>query len=201
MILHAGREPVALTGQGFADAMSISGGDTDGHSGAPSGPTEPMTAGHLFFLLHHLVRQRETALGRELAEAGLTLGQWQVLATLRRLDRATMGEVAAFCATDRTTLTRTVDRLARDGLIRRERALQDRRQVHLSLTPEGCAVFQIALVEVNRFNERVTGALDVGDVERMQPMIRRILVHVLDDPDWVEDLMAFRRLKDPRPRA
>ncbi|WP_292100636.1 MarR family transcriptional regulator [Brevundimonas sp.] len=160
-----------------------------------------MTAGHLFFLLHHLVRQRETALGRELAETGLTPGQWQVLATLRRLDKATMGEVAAFCATDRTTLTRTVDRLARDGLIRRERALQDRRQVHLSLTADGCAVFQIALVEVNRFNERVTGALDVGDVERMQPMIRRILVHVLDDPDWVEDLMAFRRLKDPRPRA
>ena len=105
---------------------------------------ELLTAGHLFFLLHHLVRQRENALGRELARMGLTLSQWQALATLRRLDRATMGEVAAFCATDRTTLTRTVDRMVEDGLVQRDRDPVDRRQVHLILTERGQAVFQRA---------------------------------------------------------
>lgn len=156
---------------------------------------EPLTAGHLFFLLHHLVRQRENALGRELGQAGLTLSQWQVLATLSRLDKATMGEVAAFCATDRTTLTRTVDRMVEDGLIKRDRDVADRRQVHLSLTDKGWAVFKAALVCVTRFNDRVTDVLDADEVERLQPLIRRILVHVLDDREWVDDLMAFRRLK------
>ena len=173
----------------------------DGRSVEASGAFEPLTAGHLFFLLHHLVRQRETALGRELAQAGLTLSQWQVLATLSRLDKATMGEVAAFCATDRTTLTRTVDRMVDDGLVQRDRDLVDRRQVHLNLTDKGQDVFESALLDVTRFNDRVTGVLKAEEVERLQPMIRRVLVHVLEDKEWVDDLMAFRRLNAAGPTA
>lgn len=156
---------------------------------------EPLTAGHLFFLLHHLVRQREGALGRELAATGLSLGQWQVLATLGRLDRATMGEVAAFCATDRTTLTRTVDRMVSEDLLLRDRDPKDRRQVHVSLTDKGLRTLRAARACVTGFNDRVAGALPTEDVEHMQAMIRRILEHVMDDQQWVEDLLSFRRLK------
>ena len=176
-------------------AIKMSGEQPDGSAGDASGMFEPLTAGHLFFLLHHLVRQRETALGRELARTGLTLSQWQVLATLQRLDKATMGEVAAFCATDRTTLTRTVDRMVDDGLVQRDRDLADRRQVHLNLTGKGEQVFERALQDVTHFNDRVTGMLDVAEVERLQPLIRQVLVQVLEDTAWVDDLMAFRRLK------
>ncbi|MDQ3125558.1 MAG: MarR family transcriptional regulator [Pseudomonadota bacterium] len=179
----------------------MSGGKSDGPGAAASGALEPLTAGHLFFLLHHLVRQRENALGRELAKTGLTLSQWQVLATLHRLDKATMGEVAAFCATDRTTLTRTVDRMVEDGLIQRDRDLVDRRQVHLNLTEKGREVFQCALLDVTRFNDRVTGVLKAEEIERLQPMIRKVLIRVLEDKEWVDDLMAFRRLKAMGPAA
>ncbi len=173
----------------------MSGAEADGRAGEASASLEPLAAGHLFFLLHHLVRQRENALGRELTHAGLSLSQWQVLATLSRLGQATMGEVAAFCATDRTTLTRTVDRMVEDGLIKRDRDSVDRRQVNLNLTGKGGEVHQAALVAVTLFNDRVTGVLEPEDVQQLQPLIRRILVHVLDDKDWVDDLMAFRRLK------
>lgn len=173
--------------------------ESDEQAGEASDAFEPLTAGHLFFLLHHVVRQRENALGRELARTGLTLSQWQVLATLRRLDKATMGEVAAFCATDRTTLTRTVDRMVDDGLVQRDRDLVDRRQVHLTLTGKGGEVFECALRDVTRFNERITGVLKAEEVERLRPVIRQVLVHVLEDKEWVDDLMAFRRLKGVGP--
>ncbi len=179
----------------------MAGGDSDGSAGQASGALEPLTAGHLFFLLHHLVRQRETALGRQLARMGLTLSQWQVLATLHRLDKATMGEVAAFCATDRTTLTRTVDRMVEDGLVQRDRDPVDRRQVHLILTGKGQGMFQRAMLDVTRFNDRIAGVLDPEQVERLQPMIRQVLVRVLEDRAWVDDLMAFRRLKAPEHAA
>lgn len=160
---------------------------------------EPLTAGHLFFLLHHLVRQRESALGQELAATGLTLGQWQVLATLGRLNRATMGEVAAFCATDRTTLTRTVDRMVGEGLVQRHRDKDDRRQVLLTLTEKGQVMLEKAQACVTAFNSRITGVLQARDVDHLQTMIRRILEHVIDDRHWVDDLMAFRRLKASEP--
>ena len=178
---------------------------SDEASAAPSAKRscafEPLTAGHLFFLLHHLVRQRELALGQELAASGLTLGPWQVLATLSRLGTATMGEVAAFCAADRTTLTRTVDRMVTDGLLSRERDAGDRRQVNLKLTDKGEAAYEAALVQVTRFNDRVTAVLEPEEMERVQPMIRRVLVRVMDDKAWVDDLMAFRRLTAPEPAS
>lgn len=173
--------------------------EADAYFGHAAGAPEALTAGHLFFLLHHLVRQRESALGRELARTGLTLSQWQVLATLSRLTDATMGEVAAFCATDRTTLTRTVDRMVRDGLVRRNRDPLDRRQVHLRLTGDGRERFQAAVVDVTRFNDQATVSLQPGEMERLQPTIHRILHHVLDDSGWVDDLMAFRRLRAAGP--
>ena len=178
----------------------MAGGEESGTADEATRPLETLTTGHLFFLLHHLVRQRENALGRELAQSGLTLSQWQVLATLSRLEKATMGEVAGFCATDRTTLTRTIDRMVDDGLIRRDRDLVDRRQVHLNLTERGWEIFQAALIDVTLFNDRVTGVLKADEVERLQSMIRRVLVHVLNDEDWVDDLMAFRRLKAMGPK-
>lgn len=187
----------------FFGAAIMAEGEGGEPVGKASGPDslEPLTAGHFFFLLHHVVRQRENALGRELAQAGLTLSQWQVLVTLTRLDTATMGEVAAFCATDRTTLTRTIDRMVEEALIRRGRDSGDRRQVHLVLTDKGRSAFRSASVEVKRFNDRVSGVLKPEEVERMQPMIRRVLMQVLDDADWVDDLMAFRRLKSDGPGA
>lgn len=162
---------------------------------------ERRAPGHLFFLLHHLVRQRETALGDVLAPVGLSLLQWQVLSTLDRLERATMGDVAAFCAADRTTLTRTIDKMVEADLIQRERDRADRRQVHLMLTAAGQARYLLGLDAVEPFNRKVAQLIPPGEMAMIEPMIRRVLTDLLDDPDWVQDLMAFRRTKtasDPK---
>ncbi len=156
---------------------------------------ERLAPGRLFFLLHHLVRQRESALADVLAPVSLSLLQWQVMSTLSRLDRATMGDVAAFCATDRTTLTRTVDKMVEANLIQRERDRTDRRQVHLVLTAVGHDRFLRGLDAVEPFNRRVARVIEPDELAVVQGMIRRVLDDVLDDPEWVEDLMAFRRLK------
>lgn len=160
---------------------------------------ERLAPGHLFFLLHHLVRQRETALAGVLAAVGLTLIQWQVMSTLNRLGRATMGDVAAFCAADRTTLTRTIDKMVEAGLIQRERDRADRRQVHLDLTDSGRERFLRGLDAVEPFNRRVGRLITPEELPVMQGVIRRVLDDVLDDPAWVDDLMAFRRLGADKP--
>lgn len=172
--------------------------------GRPSPPAsddldERLAPGQLFFLLHHLVRQRETALGGVLAPVGLSLLQWQVLSTLHRLERATMGDVAAFCATDRTTLTRTVDKMVDADLIQRERDRGDRRQVHLALTDQGRERFLRGLDAVEPFNRRIARLIDAEELSVLQGLIRRVLDGVVDDPAWVDDLMVFRRQKADKP--
>ena len=158
------------------------------------GLDERLVPGQLFFLLHHLVRQREAALVEVLVPVRLSLLQWQVLSTLIRLTRATMGDVAAFCAADRTTLTRTIDKMVDADLIQRERDRTDRRQVHLVLTDAGHERFLRGLDAVEPFNRRVARVISPEELSMLNGMIRRVLDDVLDDPDWVDDLMAFRRL-------
>ncbi|WGM40684.1 MarR family winged helix-turn-helix transcriptional regulator [Caulobacter sp. NIBR1757] len=165
---------------------------------ADRGLEDRLVPGQLFFLLHHLVRQRESALGEVLAPVGLSLLQWQVMSTLTRLERATMGDVAAFCAADRTTLTRTIDKMVEAGLIQRDRDRKDRRQVHLVLTAAGQDRFLRGLDAVEPFNRRVARVIRPEELSVLEAMIRRVLNDVLDDPDWVEDLMAFRRLKQAK---
>ena len=57
------------------------------------------------------------------------------------------------------------------------------------------------MLDVIRFSDRITGVLYPEEMERLQPMIRQVLVNVLEDKAWVDDLMAFRRLKAIRPTA
>lgn len=80
-----------------------------------------------------------------LAEAGLPpLAWYDVLWPLFRAPRRRlrMGALAAEVTLSRTGLTRLVDRLERDGLLRREPAPEDRRGSYVVLTRDGAAMLR-----------------------------------------------------------
>ena len=92
-----------------------------------------------------------TALTRELdaelvAAHGLPLTSYEVLLWLARApeDRMRMSELAESVLLSRSGLTRLVDRLARDGLIERQRCDEDARGWWATLTPKGRALFDEA---------------------------------------------------------
>src|SRR4051812_9820606 len=58
--------------------------------------------------------------------------------------RLTMSELADRVVLSRTRVSRVVDELARDGLVRREAHPQDARSAYAALTPEGLARFKEA---------------------------------------------------------
>jgi DNA-binding MarR family transcriptional regulator len=88
-----------------------------------------------------IVGRVETAL----AEAGLPpLAWYDVLWPLYRAPdrRLRMGALAAEVTLSRTGLTRLVDRVERDGLLRREPAPEDRRGSYVVLTTAGAAMLR-----------------------------------------------------------
>ena len=72
-----------------------------------------------------------------LRPAGLTSGQFSLLMSLNRPEPASIGEIAALLAMDRTTLTANVKPLRRRGLIAIVVDPRDRRSRRLVLTPSG----------------------------------------------------------------
>lgn len=88
-----------------------------------------------------VVNEIETAL----TEAGLPpLAWYDVLWPLYRAPgrRLRMGALAREVTLSRTGLTRLVDRIERDGLLRREPAPEDRRGSYIALTRAGAAMLR-----------------------------------------------------------
>jgi MarR family 2-MHQ and catechol resistance regulon transcriptional repressor len=67
----------------------------------------------------------------------LTYSQFAVLETLYHLGPLTQGEVSQKILKSVSNITTVIDNLERDGLVRRERDVKDRRVIHVHLTEAG----------------------------------------------------------------
>lgn len=104
----------------------------------PPGPTDWRVAVWRTFLRAHATVLRE--LERELDEdASLPLAWYDVLLTLAQAPerRLRMAQLADRVLLSRSGLTRLVDRLEREGLVRREPSPDDARGMFTVLQPEG----------------------------------------------------------------
>lgn len=72
-----------------------------------------------------------------LSEENCTLTEWRVMRVLGDGDGHLMGELAKTLLIPHASLTRTVDTLARDGLVYRRQSGTDRRRVAVYLSREG----------------------------------------------------------------
>src|SRR6266702_8652340 len=93
--------------------------------------------GYLVNYLAKLFSQIHTAC---LASHGIYLGQWGVLMFLWVQDGQTQRELSRQVAIDDASMVRSIDRMERDGLVRRVRNEYDRRQINIFLTEKGHAL-------------------------------------------------------------
>ena len=131
----------------------------------------------LWLRLLRLTRTVEADLRDYLRRAhDTTLPRFDVMAALyRRRDALTMSELSRLLLVSNGNATAVVDRLERDGLARRTPAPNDRRTVHVALTPEGTTVFEaMARGHEARLDSLFSG-LDAHDLDALRDILRRAL--------------------------
>lgn len=126
-------------------------------------------------LIAAIAQFRDSALDTALREYGLNVGRYRVLGVLSRFDVCTMTELANFTAIDRTTLTRIADHLVAKGQVERSADAKDRRQVRLTITPEGRLVHGKALLVVFDLNGRLLEAVPDQDRRTAARVLREIV--------------------------
>jgi MarR family transcriptional regulator, organic hydroperoxide resistance regulator len=99
-----------------------------------------------------------------LREHGLRLGQYQLLRALWERDGLTPRELAEHAGVEMPTVTRTVQRMVRDGLVRREAHPSDARSVRIRLAGRGQAL-EAAAAEL-RSSVMQTALAGIPDAER-----------------------------------
>lgn len=118
--------------------------------------------------LHHALWNREVSL--EVSSV-----QFAALSALVRRPAISQAELGAELDLDRSTIADMVERMARNGLVERQRSTSDRRRMILNLTDRGEATVRGLRPHVDRLESLLTGGLGAAETERLQRMLLTIL--------------------------
>jgi len=118
---------------------------------------------------------------RALAPLSLTVNQAAILYSCSRGEGATPGRLAELYGLEASSITRTVQRLEKKGLITRVHSRTDRRQVMLRLTAKGNASLQRALP----IAAQVAAAAWKGVTDREKKVLKTIVEKVLKNLEHV----------------
>ena len=129
--------------------------------------------------LGYLVNYAARAFGRELsprlAAHGSRMGQWAVLMFLWARDGQTQRELSRRVAIEDATMVRTLDRMERDGLVRRERNPRDRRRINIFLTEKGWAMRDTLVPEAIEGNRSASRRLSGDEQRQLLDLLRRVI--------------------------
>lgn len=132
------------------------------------------------YLMNRIMGRYNASLRDEMARLGLTTPQMRSLAVLSVIDGILIRELAVYAVVEQSTLSRAIDALSRDGLIRRETDAEDSRATRIFLTdggrqayerlwPHMAASYEQMFVGISRADRRMF----VGTLQRMLANIRR----------------------------
>jgi DNA-binding MarR family transcriptional regulator len=123
------------------------------------------------YIMRRIMQVMVGQVDKRLEGLGLTQAQWSPLFLIGQRKVSTLAELSRELQLDAGALTRTLDRLELKGLCRRERSTEDRRVVHLALTPEG----QAAMAPVPEVLCDVSNRLLDGFTEEEWQTLMRLL--------------------------
>ena len=106
---------------------------------------------------------------------GTTLPRFDVMAALyRRQSGVTMSELSRMLLVSNGNATTVVDRLEKDGLVRRTQSDADRRTVFVALTPNGLTQFESLAAEHEHELSRVFHNVSEADLETLTDILKRM---------------------------
>jgi len=125
-----------------------------------------------------------------LAKYGFSVAQWGILRTLARLEAKGMGEprmneLGEQLLVQPPSLSATIDRMVRAGLVTRRRDPDDQRTRRIGLTETGRTRLREAVADHRTWVESVMSELSVDEQRRLDVLLDRLGAHlsqILDGP-------------------
>jgi DNA-binding MarR family transcriptional regulator len=154
--------------------------------GKPSSPHTIDWELELGFLIHDTSRLRRAAFDRALKPLNVTRSQWWVLAYLSRKDGMTQSELAQELDLGKVAVGGLIDRLEKNGLVRRDPDPTDRRVNRLYLEPQSRQLLSSLRKANHEFNVRILDGL--GDKQLIATaatleVMKGNLLRYLESPD------------------
>lgn len=138
------------------------------------GPAEKRRALDAYTKLVRAQDSLKSVLRSALLDDGLTVGQLGVLEALLHIGSMIQSELAEKLLTSPSNLTTVIDNLERDGLVERQRSTEDRRQIEVSLTPDGRELIEDVFPRhASRISDLMSG-LEPDEQEELGRLCRKL---------------------------
>ena len=154
--------------------------------GLPDGDADPevfVIEESLGYLANRLARALARTLAGCLAPHGVSMGQWAVLLILWAQDGQSQKQLSRGVAIEEATMVRNLDRMERDGLVRRVRNPRDRREIRVHLTENGQALRDVLVPCAVAGNAEATRSLTADEHRLLLDLFRRMLGSLDASPD------------------
>jgi DNA-binding MarR family transcriptional regulator len=132
------------------------------------------------YLMNRIMGRYNASLRDEMAGLGLTTPKMRALAVLSVIDGPLIRELAVFAVVEQSTLSRALDQLEGDGLVRREADASDSRATRVFITEAGRSTFETLWPRMAEAQSRMFRGIPeeerrafVGTLQKMLTNIRK----------------------------
>jgi DNA-binding MarR family transcriptional regulator len=141
---------------------------------------DPPRLGILPDLLGYQLRRAQIAVFQNFAHAvashDITPGRFGVLEVIAANAGLSQSELGAILGIDRSTVVAVIDRLEKDGLVRRMKAPNDRRSHALRLSEKGAVTLAVLEQRVAAHERDIASALSAAERKTLLSLLARIAV-------------------------
>lgn len=154
-----------------------------GRNEAPPPAPEAFVEDYLSYLLAKTGSLVAAQFHDVVRQAGLSVTEWRVLATLSDGVARTVGDLARLVLVPQPTLTRQLDRMAGDGLIERRGDPKDRRRAAIVPTPAGQARVAPLLLAAKAHESAIARRHDGARVAALKATLRDMIAELEEQKD------------------
>jgi DNA-binding MarR family transcriptional regulator len=123
------------------------------------------------FLMARAGSRMGNAFSKALKPFGLNLSEWRVCASLLYVPGQTPSELSLHASSDISALSRIIDRLESQELVRRERSTTDGRSVRVVLTEKGQALAMSIVPVAKRHESVILSGFTPKEVKTLRDML------------------------------
>ena len=136
------------------------------------------TATRRFALVSRLVSR---ALATRLGPKGIGYGQFPVLVSLWQEDGVMQKVLSERVRIEAPTMVRTLDRMEREGLVKRMRSETDRRRIHIRLSKKGANLERQLVPLAAEVNDTALAGITKKDRRQLDNLLARLIVNLEKD--------------------
>ncbi|MEO6299256.1 MAG: MarR family transcriptional regulator [Paracoccaceae bacterium] len=126
------------------------------------------------YLMNRIMGRYNAAIRAEMAKLGLTTPKMRALAVLSVMDGLLIGQLAVYAIAEQSTLSRAVDALEAEGLVRREADTADSRAVRVCITDAGRAAFESLWPHMAESYQAMFKGIDAGEQRAFVATLQKI---------------------------